>query len=126
MDIISTIKYFFYEFITFKYSLSYIWIINVRYILMSHISFGQMYSSLLLNDYCIFRLCLTFWTNEFLGCYSNYKFIISFSIFNRINLWRTLYLQSYFEEVFSFSFSIPISSLWFYNPSSFLSSFPFF
>merc|ERR1712108_100653 len=24
----------------------------------------------------------TFWTNEFLGSYSNYKFIISFSIFN--------------------------------------------
>merc|ERR1711998_316949 len=37
MDIISTIKYFFNEFITFKYSLYIIWIINVRYILMSNI-----------------------------------------------------------------------------------------
>merc|ERR1712170_31123 len=37
-------------------------------------------SSLLLNGYSIYGLCLTFWTNEFLGSYSNYKFIISFSI----------------------------------------------
>ena len=37
MDIISTIKHFFHEFITFKYRKSYLWIINVRYILMSHI-----------------------------------------------------------------------------------------
>ena len=29
MDIISTIKHFFHEFITFNYSLSYLWIINV-------------------------------------------------------------------------------------------------
>merc|ERR1711934_1110530 len=36
MDIISTIKHFFHEFITFNYSLSYLWIINVRYILMSN------------------------------------------------------------------------------------------
>merc|ERR1712217_775840 len=32
----------------------------------------------LLNGYSIYGLCLTFWTNEFLGSYSNYKFIISF------------------------------------------------
>merc|ERR1712153_218529 len=32
-------------------------------------------SSLLLNGYSIYGLCLTFWTNEFLGSYSNYKFI---------------------------------------------------
>ena len=38
MDIISTIKHFFHEFITFKYSFHGLWIINVRYILMSHIS----------------------------------------------------------------------------------------
>merc|ERR1712206_48456 len=43
----------------------------------------------------IYWLCLTFWTNEFLGSYSNYKFIISFSIFNRMGLWRILCLQSY-------------------------------
>jgi hypothetical protein len=67
-------------------------------------------SFLLINDYSIHGLCVTFWTNEFLGSYSNYKFIISFSFFNRMGLWRTLYLQSYFEEVLSFSFSIPISS----------------
>merc|ERR1711939_547239 len=36
MDIISTIKHFFHEFITFNYSLSCLWIINVRYILMSN------------------------------------------------------------------------------------------
>merc|ERR1712228_96096 len=35
-------------------------------------------SSLLFNGYSIYGLCLTFWTNEFLGSYSNYKFIISF------------------------------------------------
>merc|ERR1712037_476281 len=83
-------------------------------------------SLLLLNGYSIYGLCLTFWTNEFLGSYSNYKFIISFSIFNRMGLWRTLCLQSIIEEVLSLSFSIPISSLWFYNSSSFLSSFSFF
>merc|ERR1712243_239669 len=33
-----------------------------------------------LNGYSIYGLCLTFWTNEFLGSYSNYKFIISFSM----------------------------------------------
>merc|ERR1711920_714405 len=83
-------------------------------------------SFLLLNGYSIHGLCLTFWTNEFLGSYSNYKFIISFSIFNRMGLWRTLCLQSIIEEVLQFSFSIPISSLWFYNSSSFLSSFSIF
>merc|ERR1712113_682179 len=80
-------------------------------------------SSLLINGYSIHGLCVTFWTNEFLGSYSNYKFIISFSFFNRMDLWRILYSQSYFEEVLSFSFSTPISSLWFCNSSSFLSSF---
>merc|ERR1712194_862428 len=58
-------------------------------------------SFLLINGYSIFRLCLTFWTNEFLGSYSNYKFIISFSIFNRIYMWRILCLQSNIEEVLS-------------------------
>merc|ERR1711860_172228 len=84
------------------------------------------YSLLFLNGYSIFGLCLTFWTNEFLGSYSNYKFIISFSMFNRMGLWRTLCLQSNIEEVLSVSFCIPISSLWFFNSSSFLSSFSFF
>merc|ERR1712117_348921 len=55
-------------------------------------------------------LCLTFWTNEFLGSYSNSKFIISFSIFNRMGFWRTLCSQSNIEEVLSLSFSTPISS----------------
>merc|ERR1711982_161869 len=76
-------------------------------------------SSLLLNGYSIYGLCLTFWTNEFLGSYSNYKFIISFSIFSRMDLWRLLCSQSIIEEVLSLSFSTPISSLWFYNSSSF-------
>merc|ERR1711982_161515 len=76
-------------------------------------------SFLLLNGYSIYGLCLTFWTNEFLGSYSNYKFIISFSIFSRMDLWRLLCSQSIIEEVLSLSFSTPISSLWFYNSSSF-------
>merc|ERR1712122_254820 len=76
-------------------------------------------SFLLLNGYSIYGLCLTFWTNEFLGSNSNYKFIISFSIFNRMGLWRTLCSQSNIEEVLSLSFSIPISTLWFYNFTSF-------
>merc|ERR1712151_560240 len=66
-----------------------------------------------LNGYSICWLCLTFWTNEFLGSYSNYKFIISFSIFSRMGLWRILCSQSFIEEVLSLSFSTPISSLWF-------------
>merc|ERR1712110_1409675 len=53
------------------------------------------------------------------GSYSNYKFIISFSIFSRVGLWRTLCLQSNIEEVLSLSFSTPISSLWFSFSSSF-------
>merc|ERR1712205_146086 len=85
-----------------------------------------MGESPLLNDYCIFGLCLTFWTNGFLGRYSNYKFIISFSIFNRMALWRILCSQSNIEEVFSLSFYYAISPLWFSHCSSFLSSFPFF
>ena len=68
---------------------------------------------LLLNGYSIYGLCLTFWTNEFLGSYSNYKFIITISIFNRMALWRSLCLQSNIEEVLCLSFSITISSLWF-------------
>merc|ERR1712048_551154 len=83
-------------------------------------------SSLLLNGYSIYGLCLTFWTNEFLGSYSNYKFIISFSIFSRMDLWRILCSQSNIEEVLSLSFSTPISSLWFSSSSSFLSSFCIF
>merc|ERR1712146_606357 len=68
-------------------------------------------------------LCITFWTNEFLGSYSNYKFIISFSMFSRMGLWGILCSQSNIEEVLSLSFSTSISPLWFYSSSSFLSSF---
>merc|ERR1712113_854997 len=67
-------------------------------------------SSLLLNGYSIYGLWLTFWTNEFLGSYSNYKFIISFSIFSRMDLWRILCSQSNIEEVLSLSFYLPFSS----------------
>merc|ERR1712153_69671 len=83
-------------------------------------------SSLLLNGYSIYGLCLTFWTNEFLGSYSNYKFIISFSIFSRMDLWRILCSLSIIEEVLSLSFYLPISPLWFSFSSSFLSSFSIF
>merc|ERR1712085_170881 len=69
------------------------------------------YSSLFLNGYSIYGLCITFWTNEFLGSYSNYKFIISFSMFSRMDLWGILCSQSNIEEVLSLSFSTPISSL---------------
>merc|ERR1712196_486268 len=68
---------------------------------------------LLLNGYSIYGLCITFWTNEFLGSYSNYKFIISFSMFSRMGLWGILCSQSNIEEVLSLSFSTPISPLWF-------------
>merc|ERR1711904_192318 len=84
------------------------------------------YSSLFLNGYSIYGLCITFWTNELLGSYSNYKFIFSFSMFNRMGLWGILCSQSNIEEVLSLSFSTPISPLWFYSSSSFLSSFYFF
>ena len=50
---------------------------------------------------------------EEMGIMVTYKFIISFSIFNFLGLWRTLCLQSNIEEVLSFSFSIPIYYLWF-------------
>merc|ERR1712007_325526 len=83
-------------------------------------------SSLHLNGYSIYGLCLTWGTNEFLGSYSNYKFIISSSILIRRYLWRILCSQSIHEEVLQFSFSTPISSLWFCNSSSFLSSFSIF
>merc|ERR1712060_17240 len=59
-------------------------------------------SFLHLNGYSIYGLCLTFWTNEFLGSYSNYKFIISFSILIRRCLWRILCSQSIHEEDLQF------------------------
>merc|ERR1712186_274765 len=39
--------------------------------------------------------------------------------FGQMSFWRTLCSQSNIEEVLSFSFSTPISSLWFCNSSSF-------
>merc|ERR1712014_427053 len=69
------------------------------------------YSSLFLNGYSIYGLCITFWTNEFLGSYSNYKFIISFSMFSRMDLWGILCSQSNIEEVLSLSFSTPNNPL---------------
>merc|ERR1712014_456354 len=86
----------------------------LRYFHSSGASFVFLFLFLLLNGYSIHGLCLTFWTNEFLGGYSNYKFIISFSIFNRMGFWRILCSQSNIEEVLYFSFYTPISSLWFF------------
>merc|ERR1711897_102644 len=83
-------------------------------------------SSWYLNGYSIYGLCLPFWTNEFLGSYSNYKFIISFSIFSRMGLWRILSSLSNIEEVLCLSFYLAISPLWFSFSSSFLSSFSIF
>merc|ERR1711918_207293 len=65
-------------------------------------------SSLFLNGYSIYGLCITFWTNEFLGSYSNYKFIISFSMFSRMDLWGILCSQSNIEEVLSLSSNNPL------------------
>merc|ERR1712066_528587 len=113
------LSFFFYFYILESYVLWFI-LLFCKYLVFRNSS------SLLLNGYSICGLCLTFWTNEFLGSYSNYKFIISFSIFSRMDLWRILCSQSYIEEVISLSFSIPISSLWFFNSSSFLSSFSIF
>merc|ERR1711874_422131 len=96
----------------------------LRYLHSSGASFVFLF--LFLNGYSIYGLCITFWTNEFLGSYSNYKFIISCTMFNRMGLWGTLCLQSNIEEVLSLSFSTSIFHLWFYNSSSFLSSFSFF
>merc|ERR1712206_58741 len=59
---------------------------------------------ILVNGYSIYGLCFTFWTNEFLGSYCNYKFIISFSIFSRMDLWRILCSQSNIEELFYLHF----------------------
>merc|ERR1711894_501321 len=52
--------------------------------------------------------------------------ILFFSISYRMRLWRILCSQSNIEEVLSLSFSSPISSVWFCNSSSFLSSFSIF
>ena len=41
---------------------------------------------------------LPFGQMSFWGASSNYKFIISFSIFNRMGFWRTLCLQSNIER----------------------------
>merc|ERR1712170_182704 len=96
------------------------------FILLSKYFVFRNCSSLFLNGYRIYGLCITFWTNEFLGSYSNYKFIISFSMFSRMGLWGIWGIQSNIEEVLSFSFSTPIFTYWFYSSSSFLSSFSFF
>merc|ERR1711915_1080377 len=98
----------------------------LRYFHSSGASFVFLFLFLHLGRALVYGLCLTFWTNEFLGSYSNYKFIISFSILIRRYLWRILCSQSIHEEVLQFSFSTPISSLWFCNSSSFLSSFSIF
>merc|ERR1712125_302540 len=89
--------------------------VYVIFILVEHHLFFFFYFYILeelyfiFHGYSIYGLCLTFWTNEFLGSYSNYKFIISFSIFNGMGFWRILCSQSNIEEVLSFSFSTPIS-----------------
>merc|ERR1712194_1001137 len=72
----------------------YFYILEELYFMVNtfiHLLLGfQEFFFSLLNGYSIYGLCLTFWTNEFLGSYSNYKFIISFSIFSRMDLWRIL------------------------------------
>merc|ERR1712232_1190668 len=123
-----TLSSFYWSIICLSISISTSWKSYILWFILLFIFYLVFRNSsfLLLNGYSIYGLCLTFWTNEFLGSYSNYKFIISFSIFNRMGLWRTLCLQSNIEEVLLFSFSIPISSSWFYFSSYFLSSFSIF
>merc|ERR1711904_22258 len=98
----------------------------LRYLHSSGASFVFLFLFLHLGRAIIYGLCITFWTNEFLGSYSNYKFIISCTMFSRMDLWGILCSQSNIEEVLSLSFSTSISHLWFCNSSSFLSSFSFF
>merc|ERR1712170_218165 len=88
------------------------------FILLSKYFLFMNCSSLFLNGYSIYGLCITFWTNEFLGSYSNYKFIISFSMFSRMGLWGILSSQSNIEEVLSLSFSTPIFPLCFFHSSN--------
>merc|ERR1712056_124404 len=116
-----TLSSFYWSIICLSISISTSWKSYILWFILLFIFYLVFRNSsfLLLNGYSIYGLCLTFWTNEFLGSYSNYKFIISFSIFNRMGLWRTLCLQSNIEEVLSLSFSIPISSLWIFNSSYF-------
>merc|ERR1711972_986042 len=111
--------------ICLSFSISTSWKSYVLWFILlfcKYLVFWNSYS-FLLNGYSIYGLYLTFWTNEFLGSYSNYQFIISYSIFSRMVLWRILCFQSNIEEVLSLSLYSPISSLWFCNYSSFLSSF---
>merc|ERR1712170_191824 len=61
----------------------------------------------LLNGYSIYWLCLTFWTNEFLGSYSNYKFIISFSIFSRVVCGGYCFHSPTLKRFFLFHFQLP-------------------
>merc|ERR1712141_968437 len=64
-------------------------------------------SFVILNGYSLYWLCLTFWTNEFLGSHSNYKFTISFSLFSRMGLWRILCLRPTLKRFFIFHFILP-------------------
>merc|ERR1711902_72781 len=100
--------------------------LSTSFMSLSPSSTGNLIFGLLISGISSCLTSLNFWTNEFLGSYSNYKFIISFSMFNRMGFWRILCSQSNIEEVFCLSFSTPISSLWFCNSSSFLSSFSIF
>merc|ERR1712056_49817 len=120
-----TLSSFYWSIICLSISISTSWKSYIFWFILLFIFYLVFRNSsfLLLNGYSIYGLCLTFWTNEFLGSYSNYKFIISFSIFNRMGLWSTLCLLSNIEEVLSLSFYLPISPLWFSFSSSFLSSF---
>merc|ERR1712107_434059 len=84
MGTVFTLSSFYWSIICLSISISTSW---KSYVLCFILLFSKYLvfwnsSSLLLNGYSIYGLCLTFWTNEFLGSYSNYKFIISFSIFN--------------------------------------------
>merc|ERR1711988_1508143 len=128
MGTVFTLSSFYWSIICLSISISTSWKSYILWFILLFIFYlvFRNSSSLLLSGYSIYGLCLTFWTNEFLGIYSNYKFIISFSIFSRMDLWRILCSQSNIEEVLLLSFSTPISSLWFCSSSSFLSSFSFF
>merc|ERR1711904_702182 len=64
-------------------------------------------SSLSLNGYSIYGLCITFWTNEFLGSYSNYKFIISFSMFSRMVCGGYYVYNPTLKRFFLFHFQLP-------------------
>merc|ERR1712107_867184 len=82
MGTVFTLSSFYWSIICLSISISTSWKSYVLWFILLFIFYlvFRNCSSLFLNGYSIYGLCITFWTNEFLGSYSNYKFIISCTI----------------------------------------------